>query len=374
MRTTTYARWQAVHTWSSLVSTVLLLLLCLTGLPLIFSHEIDHLSGNAIALPEAAAPHARANLDAIVADARARRPGEAVRFATHDDEDPLWFIALGAEPGRGPTTALLTYDARSGALLRDTPLRQGFMWLMVRLHTDLFAGLAGALLLGAMGLLLTAALVSGVVVYGRTMRKLDFGTVRHGRSRRLRWWDLHNLTGIATLVWLLVVGLTGTLLTLAKPVYALWQEQAMHAGAASPAAASAALPTTAAAGVQAVLSTALAHAPGKTVAFIAFPGTRWAPADRYVVFLRGDSAVTARIIEPVFVDAKTARFVAMKAMPGYVFALRISGPLHFGDYGGLPMKLAWAAFDIVAIVVLGSGLYLWWGRRAQARGRHGTPH
>jgi uncharacterized iron-regulated membrane protein len=30
-----------VHTWSSLISTLFLLLLCVTGLPLIFHHEID---------------------------------------------------------------------------------------------------------------------------------------------------------------------------------------------------------------------------------------------------------------------------------------------------------------------------------------------
>jgi uncharacterized iron-regulated membrane protein len=37
-----------VHTWSSLISTLfllLLLLLCVAGLPLIFRHEIDELLG-----------------------------------------------------------------------------------------------------------------------------------------------------------------------------------------------------------------------------------------------------------------------------------------------------------------------------------------
>jgi len=41
----------------------------------------------------------------------------------------------------------------------------------------------------------------------------------------------------------------------------------------------------------------------------------------------------------------------------------VSQPLHFGDYGGLPLKIIWALLDIVTIVVLGSGLYLWLDRR-----------
>ncbi|MCC2673939.1 MAG: hypothetical protein K0R58_886, partial [Ramlibacter sp.] len=37
--------WTWLHKWSSLVCTVFMLLLCLTGLPLIFHHEIGHLLG-----------------------------------------------------------------------------------------------------------------------------------------------------------------------------------------------------------------------------------------------------------------------------------------------------------------------------------------
>src|ERR1700760_299065 len=39
--------WSIVHRWSSLVTTAFLLLLCLTGLPLIFHHEIDEALGYA---------------------------------------------------------------------------------------------------------------------------------------------------------------------------------------------------------------------------------------------------------------------------------------------------------------------------------------
>ena len=41
-------RWAWIHKWSSLVCTVFMLLLCVTGLPLIFHHEIGHLLGTEI--------------------------------------------------------------------------------------------------------------------------------------------------------------------------------------------------------------------------------------------------------------------------------------------------------------------------------------
>ncbi|GJD62012.1 PepSY domain-containing protein [Methylobacterium frigidaeris] len=46
MRASSVRAWAFVHTWSSLISTLFMLLLCLTGLPLIFHHEIDELFGS----------------------------------------------------------------------------------------------------------------------------------------------------------------------------------------------------------------------------------------------------------------------------------------------------------------------------------------
>ena len=71
----------------------------------------------------------------------------------------------------------------------------------------------------------------------------------------------------------------------------------------------------------------------------------------------------SRLLKPVLVDAVTAEMTDTRDLPWYATALLVSQPLHFGDYGGMPLKIIWALFDIVTIVVLGSGLYLWIKRR-----------
>jgi uncharacterized iron-regulated membrane protein len=365
MRASTFRAWYAVHKWTSLVCTVFLLLLCLTGLPLVFGHEIDHWLGEGVEAPEPAPAQASASasIDALLADARAHKPGMAVRFVTHDDQEPLWFVSLSptASPRGG---ALLTYDARTGERLHEGPLRSAFSQLMFKLHTDLFAGLAGALFLGAMGLLFVVATVSGAVVYGPYMKRLPFATVRHERSARLRWLDLHNLMGIATLAWALVVGLTGVLLTLSKPIYAYWQSTELAEMVAPHAALG---PASTLGSLDAAVARAQAEEPDMTVAFVAFPGTPLAGPRHYAVFMRGLAHAESRLIKPVLIDAGTGALVDQRDMPWYVAALRLSGPLHYGDYAGWPMQWLWALLDLVLIVVLGSGLYLWWRRRAAPR-------
>jgi uncharacterized iron-regulated membrane protein len=69
------------------------------------------------------------------------------------------------------------------------------------------------------------------------------------------------------------------------------------------------------------------------------------------------------LIKVAMVDARTAEVNDVRETPWYVKAVFLSVPLHFGDYGGLPLKIIWALLDLGAIVVLATGLYLWLGRR-----------
>jgi uncharacterized iron-regulated membrane protein len=63
------------------------------------------------------------------------------------------------------------------------------------------------------------------------------------------------------------------------------------------------------------------------------------------------------------VDAESGHITLAKSLPWYIRTLEVSRPLHFGDYGGMPLKIIWALFDVALITVLLSGLYLWLSRR-----------
>jgi uncharacterized iron-regulated membrane protein len=361
MKAETIKRWYFVHKWTSLICTVFLLLLCVTGLPLIFYHEIDHTLGYTIDPPDLPEATGRASLDAIVADALARRSGDALQFVMREADEPeIWFVGLGATADAPDVSAFYTYDARTGGYLHEYPLRQGVMYLLFRLHYDLFAGLSGTLFLGAMGVLLAASLISGTVLYSPFMRKLRFGTVRHKRSARVRWLDLHNLLGIATLAWLLVVGVTGVINTLAIPILGHWQMtqlaemtdayrgQPVHPGGGA---------------ADRALAAAHAAEPDMELAFMAFPGNDFASPGHFIAYMRGTTPWTSKLLKPVLIEVSSGAAVDSRNLPWYVVALLVSQPLHFGDYGGLPLKVLWAVLDLLAIVVLGSGVYLWLKRR-----------
>jgi uncharacterized iron-regulated membrane protein len=195
------------------------------------------------------------------------------------------------------------------------------------------------------------------------MRKLDFGTVRADRSSRLKWLDLHNMLGVVTLAWALVVGTTGVINELSKPLFGLWQMTDVKAmlapmqGKPTPSIAELSSP-------QEALDKTRAALPDMIATSVVFPGATFGSPFHYLIWTKGREPLTSRLFSPVLVDARTGELTNIVTMPWYLRALEVSRPLHFGDYGGMPLKIIWALLDLVTIVVLGSGLYLWWTRRA----------
>ncbi len=354
-----------------------MLLLCLTGLPLIFAHEIHDLTDNAVPHRSIAPGTPRASMDRIVATAQQRHPDLHIMYLSQEeDDDSFWYVAMAPRLDETQKFEVLAIDAYSAQPLPVPDFYSGFMYWMTRLHVDLFAGLPGMLFLGAMGLLLVVALVSGLVLYAPFMRKLPFGTVRRERSPRLRWLDLHNALGVSTVAWALVVGLTGVINTLAQPTLQYWQTHhlapwlAQHGGSTPPA-------TAERASLDAAVQAAVTAEPQMRVSYIAYPGVLAGTPAHYAIYMHGSSALTSKVYQPVLVNARSGAVEGSVEPPWYLKTLYLSQPLHFGDYAGMPMKLLWALLDLVTIVVLGSGLYLWLRKakaaRASAAANHENP-
>jgi uncharacterized iron-regulated membrane protein len=200
------------------------------------------------------------------------------------------------------------------------------------------------------------------VLYAPFMRKLEFGTVRRKRSQQTRWLDLHNLLGVVTVAWAFVVGATGVINELSTPLFGLWQMTDVKAilrpwqGMSPP-------PISELTSVNGALVTAQRAVPGMTITSVLYPGSPFGSPHHYVFWAKGNSPLRSRLFSPVLIDARSGALAMVVKMPWYLRALEISRPLHFGDYGGMPLRILWALLDVVTIVVLGSGLYLWLSRR-----------
>ncbi|MDR7131453.1 putative iron-regulated membrane protein [Algoriphagus sp. 4150] len=356
-------RWFWWHKWSSLVCTLFLLLLCLTGLPLIFHHEIEELTEEKHPPSDHQIEGEGVSLDEIIRNGNQIYPDQVVRYVFWTEDEPgLVYLSLADSVNAPPDNyIILPMDESSGLQAKEPATAEGFMYIMLRLHVDLFAGIGGKLFMGLMGMLFVVSIISGVVLYGPIMKKYDFGMIRTHRSARLKWLDTHNFLGIVALVWTLVVGVTGVINTLSDVVLGLWQQGQLAEMTSAYVDAKPLDPDTFYS-LDLAIKAAEDAAPDKKTALVAMPGTAFSSMHHYAVFLRGTTPLTSRLVMPALLDASTGELTDMRAMPWFVNVLFLSQPLHFGDYGGLTLKIIWAILDLVTILILVTGLYLWISR------------
>jgi len=355
-----------LHRWTSLIATIPFLVLCLTGTVLIFHEEIDEALGTVPVSQHAAGTPQRPASESI-ANVLAAYPGERV-------------LSTGVDPEHHPGVMLVVTGPRDAESFEDAKVRftdlvtaqpvgdpdpgMTFTGLLLELHAEWFLGPAGELVGALIALLVFLSLLSGIVVYAPYVRRIAFGVLRRGRGARLLQLDLHNFIGAMVLGWALVVTVTGFLLGFNSVAIGIWQMTELgplRAEARRLEPVDARHPPV---DVDRAYAIAQAAAPqGWTVSTMIYPLTEFSTPRHYTALLVGSEGVDERLFRVVIVDAKTGEVPIVPRVPGYIKLISLSQPLHFGDYGGLALKLLWTACTWLTLFITANGAWLWWDRR-----------
>lgn len=372
------SRWYRInlwlHRWCSLVAAVPFLVLCLSGTVLIFHKEIDAATG-AVPAEQNGAATSRLPLARSVENVLAAFPAERVLSVGTDDKDHPGVALLVTAPKqerdfehyRLRYTRLVDARPVADAAVKPTSTLTGFL---LELHAHWFLGMPGELIGAMVALLVLVSLLSGVVVYWPHLKKVAFGLLRRGRGPRLRQLDLHNTIGAVVLGWALTVSLTGFLLGFGTLAQGVWQQteladlQRRYSGAQV----DRLLPPV---DIDRAQIAALAAMPaGWHVISVIFPDTAFSTKRHYTVLV-GGHGLDERLFRVALVDAATGQVSAVAELPGYLKAIALAQPLHFGDYGGLPLKILWTVCTWLTLFITANGAWLWWDRRGRRRVRQG---
>ena len=233
---------------------------------------------------------------------------------------------------------------------------------MLELHSTWFAGLSGRLFGGLIALLTLIALVIGLVIYAPYVRRLRFGAIRRDRGARVVQLDYHNWVGVVVFGWAMVVSVTGLLLSAASILLLLWQVTELKAMTTAPPAAATVAP---AATIDQALAAAAAARPARRLGFAFLPGAEYAGEHHYTAVLYGREAYATGLFEIAAVEARSGRVDAVRPLPPYLQAIALAELLHFGDYGGLPLKLLWLGSALGTLAITANGAWQWWAKRRQ---------
>lgn len=300
------------------------------------------------------------------------------------------YTTLLAQDGAGPPSRNLTLRLPTPSFPRATVTTERGSWyvdaagrlaarddagwtrFVVELHERLhLPGVWGLLLLGSVGVALVALAVTGVLAHPRIVRDAFRLRARHGSV--LAWIDWHNRLGVWTLPFVLAVATTGAFLSLSSVgagllarVHAGGEVARIYAPVFGPQVVAdgtaAALPDLAAA-----LHAVAVRAPDvrPTYLFVQGLGTRGQD-------VRVSAEQPRRLIygETYLLGPRgewRGKVGLSDGAAGQQAAASVYN-LHFGNYGGPAVQVAYLLFGLALCVVTATGTSIWLSRREQRRG------
>ena len=350
-----------VHAWTGVVSGLVLYVMFFTGAFVLFRSELRSWSFG----PQP--PPVERSVEEAAAPLLAARADVAWLFELGDDGARV----IGGQMRARGQRDHFTIDGRSGALVQEWTAVERILWHLHFLYQLPF----GFYLSGFFGLALVLAIVTGVVIHWRNIpsQLLRF---RPGRAAKIVWTDAHKVLGTVGLPFLLVFGLTGTIICLgplllqahtaatfggdhdqAEEILGFVHADVEPAGAPGPR-----LP------YDALIARAKAAVPGLEPEWIRFqhPGDANEVLNVYGARVRGEPFGHATVLLRAADGAVLAANAPATRGPGAI-ATAAAFALHFVSYGGTAIRLVHALLALGGCAIILSGFAVWLARREAAR-------
>jgi uncharacterized iron-regulated membrane protein len=354
-----------LHTYVGIFVALHFVLFALTGLVLLFQDEFQNAPVVAAKTPAQTHQELATNYANILTDLQKNFSSDRVLAFFPDEKNPQTLhVRLGLEGSsklRGARRA--TYDLITAAPKAEAPVTgAGFFDWVLQLHRELFLGSTGKLYVGFIGLLYAFVLVTGFLIYGKFMKNREFGSVRLDRLPQMI--DLHKFVGVVTFGWSLVVGLSGAFLAFNTLLIKLFQAQSLkHLSAVY----KTVRESEVIAPFQQTVLNALTALPQSKISYVSFPDTEFGIPGHFLFLMSGTTPLTERLSQIVVLNAQNGSLTEIVDLPLYLKIVLFSEPLHFGNYGGLFLKILWCAFTLGSLFVVLMGLFSFLLKRRHRR-------
>jgi uncharacterized iron-regulated membrane protein len=355
------------HSILGIAFAAVIYLLCLTGSLSVFERDFDRWEQPAAPIVTSVSPVA---VDRAVTTVLPHIDPDAALYVTMPSPDMPRLTLTGDRKGEDHSWIA---DAQGRIAADQTAPWTDFL---TTLHTELhLPGTWGRFIVGLAGVALLSSLISGTLAHPRIVR--DAFHLRLGGSRRLQEADLHNRIGVWALPFHVVVSLTGALLGLSTiivgtlAILLFGGDTAKVYALLLPPTPKADTRTAPPPDIATILATVSLRAPEAEVKVITIQhaGRR----DASVQISAGRPSLLA--MQDSFSFDAAGRVVAEKHRGELNLGERILGslgPLHFGWFGGVAVRIAYGLLGIGLCVVTASGISIWLARRRD-KGRP-APH
>ncbi|MES2332242.1 MAG: PepSY-associated TM helix domain-containing protein [Bacteroidota bacterium] len=345
-----------IHSLAGLLSGLFILLMSLSGAALVFHDELDSLQYPSISQKENAPV---LSVDSCYRSLQKQFPHAQVSSCSiaEDTKSPFIFSAYDSSFQKGTQSMQVFIHPQTGEILQlrggGKDMKHNFMsWLSV-FHNSFHLKKKGEWLLGFFAIIFLLSITTGIILYRKNVI-----AVLLFRKKMLRRANLHQLVGVYALLFNLMIGISGYWMqryVFKKEFYASEQPYTPVIKPSSPLFFN----------IDSALVAAKKTYPDFTGYVIYFAPTIHRKTAVYGSQSTNSFIHSKKFADVIFLDslggiAKTAFVNKIDLGSRYDI---INSQVHFGKYGGLPVKILYSLFGLASGFLSITGFLLWLKRR-----------
>nr|WP_321239117.1 PepSY-associated TM helix domain-containing protein [uncultured Tolumonas sp.] len=351
-----------LHTWVGLIAGMVLFVAFYAGVITLFRGEVTQWQQPELRAQATASPaEYQAWLDRFIA-LHPQASDEFWMILPGEHEAQLRFMWM--ETGK-PERQMVTQAGLQSA--EEEKIETGDLaHLINQVHFSLaIPGMTGRTFLGVVSLLYALALVTGIVIHLPRLTK-DFWLLRKQQGERRHWLDLHNLIGVISLPFHLIFAWTGAIWGLSALLYGLFNsaifDQQLYSATGQTF-----MPMSSAQRTGVVQVPIPADLLLRKLPEAAEFTPKWLHYKNY-----GDSSTQVEIVAQQEKQLSQNKLVVLNAITGQLLQDQTGDneslnhgmmmglySLHFGDFGGIAIRLLYAMLGIGGCFLFYSGNQLW---------------
>jgi len=333
------------HSYFGLISGIFLIILGISGAILIFSENID----SQLFKEYSVKPGIEVlDLDKAVESVQKEYPDWETRIVHFKKGETILFNLRRLESRK-----YLFVHPETGAIIADINAETQFTMWLVRFHYSMHAGIFGNVLMLIMGIIFFLSLLTGIIVYRKIILKTLFFQVKlKTKNRRGFYSVLHRYVGVWALLFNLVLVITGVVLS-----YGVVQAGFKTAEVPKP--------PVITISINKSLALIKQRYPDFTPSYLRLPKQDHAAITVNGVF-KGDPFYFREFNNKIELNPESGTITAVTKITEASWETKVNAlvsPLHFGQYGGFPIKIFYCLVGLSGPFLSITGFLIWKKRK-----------
>jgi uncharacterized iron-regulated membrane protein len=345
-----------LHKWIGLLSGLFLVVIGITGSIIVFTDEIDRALNRH--LLHVTPLSTRISYDSMLAKVREQYPDASIRgFRLLPEDDYTSYTVPIDHQGYYKFIHINPY---TGEILGERVRNHSFAYFMLVMHYSLWWKPWGELIVGILGITLFLSGITGIYIYRNALLKVFSVGVRWKKGSRILFADIHKLVGVSTVIFNLILSISGFYMMLYafSPSYLLSREkkddQPVPVFIQS---------------VDTLMKRSKEIIPGFVVRGINLPSEAGQPVRVYGYVPGSNFLFNHGYGSYIQFDSKDGSLIKMSNLNTATWSEQLEQmlyALHFGQYGGLPIKILYFLGGLTPAILSITGLLLWRRRRIKS--------